>query len=286
MSALSTGSNDLSELTATELLEAYRSGKASPVEAVDACLAKMDALEPDINAVLTRLDDRARLDARESERRWARGDAKSFDGVPFGLKDIIATAGVQTTGGSGLYADWVPEESASLAQRMSNAGGILTAKLQTFEFACGGAFNRHFGIVRNPWSLERGTGGSSSGSAAAVAARELPVAIGTDTGGSVRIPAAWCGITGLKATFGRIPRHGVMGLSWTLDHAGPMTRSVADAALGVGADGGARPARSHQLDPSGRGLRAGVRHERPRAASGHTEIVVPGSDPPRRGGRV
>jgi aspartyl-tRNA(Asn)/glutamyl-tRNA(Gln) amidotransferase subunit A len=225
---------DLADFTATELLDAYETGAASPIEAVEACLARMDSAEPSINAVLSRLDEVARAQARESGKRWASGEQLPFDGIPFGLKDIIATTGVRTTGGSALYRDWVPSEGAALATRMTDAGGVLLAKLQTYEFACGGSFNKTFGIVRNPWDTDRTTGGSSSGSAAAVAARELPVAIGTDTGGSIRIPAAWCGITGLKATFGRVPRHGVMGLSWTMDHAGPMTRTVADTALTLG----------------------------------------------------
>jgi aspartyl-tRNA(Asn)/glutamyl-tRNA(Gln) amidotransferase subunit A len=128
-----------------------------------------------------------------------------------------------------------------LAARLKDAGGILLAKLHTFEFACGGAENRTFGPCHNPWNVAHTTGGSSSGSGAAVAAGEVPLAIGTDTGGSIRIPAAYCGITGLKPTYGRVPRHGVMGLSWTLDHAGPMTRSVADAALMLGVIAGHDP---------------------------------------------
>jgi aspartyl-tRNA(Asn)/glutamyl-tRNA(Gln) amidotransferase subunit A len=227
-------SQDLADCTASELLGLYAAGEASPVEAVEAMLSRIDQVEPEINAVLTNLGEPALAQARESADRWAAGEAKSLDGVPFGLKDIIATEGVLTTGGSALYEDWVPSEGASLSDRMFDAGGILLAKLQTYEFACGGSFNKTFGIVRNPWDTERTTGGSSSGSAAAVAACEMPIAIGTDTGGSVRIPAAWCGTTGLMATFGRVPRHGVMGLSWTLDHAGPLTRSVADAAITLG----------------------------------------------------
>jgi aspartyl-tRNA(Asn)/glutamyl-tRNA(Gln) amidotransferase subunit A len=164
-----------------------------------------------------------------------------MEGVPYGLKDIIATAGVLTTGGSALYADWVPTKSAVLADRLAAAGGILLAKLQTFEFACGGADSKTFGPVHNPWDLSRTTGGSSSGSGAAVAAGMVPIAIGTDTGGSIRIPAAYCGITGLKPTYGRVPRTGVMGLSWTMDHAGPMTRSVEDAALATGIIAGHDP---------------------------------------------
>src|SRR5256885_10303065 len=121
----------------------------------------------------------------------------------------MAAAGVTTTGGSSLCRDHVPTQDAALATRLAEAGGILLAKLHTFEFACGGADNRTFGPCRNPWDLTRTTGGSSSGSGAAVAAREGPLAIGTDTGGSIRIPAAFCGITRIEPTFGRVPRHGV-----------------------------------------------------------------------------
>jgi aspartyl-tRNA(Asn)/glutamyl-tRNA(Gln) amidotransferase subunit A len=191
--------------------------------------------------VLTPTFEEALAAAAESTKRWATGTARPLEGVPFALKDIIATKGVLTTGGSALYRTWVPDADATVAARLSEAGGIHLAKLHTFEFACGGAANKTFGPTRNPWDPNRTTGGSSSGSGAAVAAGVVPVAIGTDTGGSIRIPSAYCGITGLKPTYGRVPRTGVMGLSWTMDHAGPMVRSVADAArvLGViaGPDG-------------------------------------------------
>jgi aspartyl-tRNA(Asn)/glutamyl-tRNA(Gln) amidotransferase subunit A len=224
-------SSDLADATATELLAGFATGEVSPVEVVEACLARIDAVEPALNAVITLLAEEALTAAGQSADRWARGTALPLDGVPYGLKDIIATAGVLTTGGSSLYPTNVPAETASHAARLEAAGGILLAKLGTFEFACGGADNQAHGRVHNPWDLDRTTGGSSSGSGAAVAAGMVPLAIGTDTGGSIRIPAAYCGITGLKPTYGRVPRHGVMGLSWTLDHAGPMTRSAADAAL-------------------------------------------------------
>ncbi len=225
---------DLADATATELLSLYASGAASPTEAVQACLARIEATEPALNAIITLLADDALAGAAAAGQRWQAGTARALEGVPYALKDIIATAGVLTTGGSGLYLDNVPTETAAHAARLADAGGLLMAKLGTFEFACGGAYNQAFGPVRNPWDVERTTGGSSSGSGAAVAAGQVPLAIGTDTGGSIRIPAAYCGITGIKATYGRVPRHGVMGLSWTLDHAGPMTRSVEDAALMLG----------------------------------------------------
>ena len=233
--------SDLAELTASELLALYAAGAASPVEATQACIDRIGAVDGSLNAVLLLLADRALEQAQDSEHRWRAGTARPMEGIPYGLKDIVATAGITTTGGSALYRDSVPERDAALAGRLSAAGGILLAKLHTFEFACGGADNRTFGPCRNPWDLTRTTGGSSSGSGAAVAAREMPLAIGTDTGGSIRIPAAYCGITGLKPTYGRVPRHGVMGLSWTMDHAGPMTRSAEDAARMMAVIAGADP---------------------------------------------
>jgi aspartyl-tRNA(Asn)/glutamyl-tRNA(Gln) amidotransferase subunit A len=233
--------SDLADLTAAELLGLYASGAASPVDAVQACTDRIGAVDDQLNAVLVLLADDALAAARESQQRWADGTARPLEGVPYGLKDIIATAGVLTTGGSALYRANVPDTDAALAARLAAAGGVRLAKLHTFEFASGGADNRTFGMCRNPWDTSRTTGGSSSGSGAAVAAGEVPLAIGTDTGGSIRIPAAYCGITGLKPTFGRVPRHGVMGLSWTLDNAGPMTRSVADAALMLGVIAGRDP---------------------------------------------
>jgi aspartyl-tRNA(Asn)/glutamyl-tRNA(Gln) amidotransferase subunit A len=222
-------SDDLADLTATELLALFQSRQASPVEAVQACIARAEAWDG-LNCVLTPTFDRALKDAEESTRRWTSDTARPLEGVPYGLKDIIATEGVLTTGGSALYRTWVPDRDATVAARLRSAGGIHLVKLQTFEFACGGAANKTFGPVRNPWDKDRTTGGSSSGSGAAVAAGIVPIAIGTDTGGSIRIPSAYCGITGLKPTYGRVPRTGVMGLSWTMDHIGPMVRCAADAA--------------------------------------------------------
>jgi aspartyl-tRNA(Asn)/glutamyl-tRNA(Gln) amidotransferase subunit A len=231
----------LADLTASELLALYASGSASPVEATQACVDRIGQVDGGLNAVLLLLADSALEQARESETRWRTGDARPLEGIPYGLKDIVATAGIPTSGGSSLYREYVPTQDAALAARLAAAGGVLLAKLHTFEFACGGADNRTFGPCRNPWDPARTTGGSSSGSGAAIAAREMPLAIGTDTGGSIRIPAAYCGITGLKPTFGRVPRHGVMGLSWSLDHAGPMTRSAEDAARMLAVIAGADP---------------------------------------------
>ena len=226
----------LADLGVAELLDAYRSHEASPLEAVESCLDRIGRLDDRVQAVLTLTPDLALDAAKESTERWMRGDPRPLEGIPYGLKDIIATKGIRTTGGSAVYADWVPSETATLAERLDDAGAAHLAKLYTFEFA-GGAN----ATTNNPWDLERTAAGSSSGSAAAVAARELPLAIGTDTGGSIAIPAAFAGITGLKATYGRIPRTGVMPLSWTLDHAGPMTRSAIDAAHALQAMAGFDP---------------------------------------------
>lgn len=220
--------SELADLSVSELLDVFRTHQASPSDALESCLGRIERLDGAVGAVLTWLVDRSRAQAAESTRRWLGGEARALEGVPYGLKDIIGTAGIRTTGGSPLYADYVPKESATLAERLDAAGGVLVAKLQTYEFASGSNAN-----TSNPWDVERWACGSSSGSAAAVSARELPLTVGTDTGGSIIGPAAFCGIVGLKPTFGRIPRSGIMPLSWTLDHAGPMTRSALDAGLAL-----------------------------------------------------
>jgi aspartyl-tRNA(Asn)/glutamyl-tRNA(Gln) amidotransferase subunit A len=223
------GDVDLADLGIAELLDVYARKEASPSEAIDAHLARIDRLDPHVGAVLTFCWERAGELATQSTQRWLEGRPRALEGVPYGLKDIIETAGIRTTGGSRLYADHVPGKDAAVAARLANAGGVLLAKLQTFEFAAGAN-----AVTSNPWDLSRTAAGSSSGSGAAVAARELPLSIGTDTGGSVAIPASFVGIAGLKATFGRVPRSGVFPLSWTLDHVGPMARSAEDIALALG----------------------------------------------------
>lgn len=241
---------NLCDLTATELLDVFRSGTASPVDAVKSCLRQIEVLDRDVNAILTLVEERCLEKAAVSEQRWRVREPRLLEGIPFGVKDVIQTAGVRTTGGSKIYGDLVPTESAVAVQRLEAEGALLLAKTQTYEFAVGD--NSHYGPTRNPWDLGRSTGGSSSGSAAALAAREMPLAIGTDTGGSIRIPSTLCGVTGLKPTFGRVPRHGAMTLSWTLDHVGPMARSVRDVALmfKVMAGYDARDPTSIQLEPS------------------------------------
>jgi aspartyl-tRNA(Asn)/glutamyl-tRNA(Gln) amidotransferase subunit A len=220
---------ELYELGVAELLDAFRSGTASPVDALDSCLARIAEVEPAVNAVLTLSQDSARRRARRSELRWLAGSARPLEGIPVGLKDIINTAGVRTTGGSAIFGEYVPAESATVAARLERAGAVCVAKLQTMEFAMGS--NCHYGPTLNPWDPGRVTGGSSCGSAVALAALELPLTVGTDTGNSIRSPASFCGVSGLKPTFGSVSRHGVMPLSWTLDHVGPMARSADDLAI-------------------------------------------------------
>jgi aspartyl-tRNA(Asn)/glutamyl-tRNA(Gln) amidotransferase subunit A len=219
---------ELADLGVVDLIEVFRGGQASPVEAVDSCVDRISRLEPVLGAFLTIEADSAREDANASARRWLDGSARALEGVPFGLKDIIFTERTRTTGGSAHYEDHVPTRSATVARRLTDAGGIRLGKLNTFEFACGGN-----AATANPWADGYWTSGSSSGSAAAVAGRELPLAVGTDTGGSIAIPSSMCGIVGVKPTYGRVSRHGVMPMAWTLDHVGPMTRSVRDAAVAL-----------------------------------------------------
>jgi len=164
-----------------------------------------------------------------------------LDGVPFGAKDIFATQGIRTTHGSKLAASNIPSETSTTIERLEASGAVLLGKLNLLEFATGGGTDSGFGPARNPWNLDYEPGGSSSGSGAAVAAGLATLALGTDTGGSIRNPAARCGIVGLKPTYGRASRHGVTPLAWTLDHAGPMARTVRDTARMLGVISGFDP---------------------------------------------
>ena len=225
--------------SAADLLAGFRSGRLDPVEAVEAALARMDAVDGDLHAVVARLDDRARAAAIESSRRWRAGEARPLEGVPVGVKDIIETAGVPTRAGSPLFADHVPEANAAVVDRLERAGAVVVAKTATPELAFGDETGP--GVV-NPWGPGRWTGGSSSGSAVALASGQFPAALGTDTGGSIRVPASYCGVSGIKPTFGRVPRTGVFPVSWSLDHVGPMARTVEDLAPLLAVLAGADPA--------------------------------------------
>jgi aspartyl-tRNA(Asn)/glutamyl-tRNA(Gln) amidotransferase subunit A len=233
---------DLVYASAAELALLYREKKVSPAEVVEAHLARIERLDHRINAYISVTGERARQQARASEARYAKGEpASSLDGVPFAPKDIFATRGIRTTHGSKLAAEAVPEETATAVERLETAGAVMLGKLNLLEFATGGGVESGFGPTRNPWNLDYEPGGSSSGSGAAPAAGLATLTLGTDTGGSIRYPAARCGIVGLKPTYGRVSRHGVTPLAWTLDHAGPMARTVRDAARMLGVMAGPDP---------------------------------------------
>lgn len=223
-------------------------GKAlSPVELTEACLRRIETLDPQICSVVTLTGERAMEDACRAEAEIANGRWRGpMHGIPFGLKDIYDTAGIRTAGQSRIAKDNVPAENAAAVDRLRESGAILLGKLTTHEFARSGpAFDLPWPPARNPWDPMRVPGGSSSGSAAAVAAGFLPAALGTDTGGSIRSPAGLCGVVGLKPSYGRVSRRGVMPNAFSLDHCGPMTWSVEDCAIVLGAIAGADP-----LDPS------------------------------------
>ena len=263
-------SDAIAYTTIRELGARYRARELSPVEVTRELLARIEKLDPALHAFVTVTPDRALADARAAEEALRRGDARPLLGVPVGHKDIYLTRGIRTTGGSALFADFVPDNESTVVRRWQDAGTVLLGKLITHEFAFGLQFPGHrFPPARNPWNQDHIPGGSSSGSGAALASGLLHGATGSDTGGSIRGPAAFCGITGLKPTYGRVSRAGVMTLSWTLDHTGPMARTVEDCAYLLQAMAGhdpADPACSTRpvddyvgaLDGNVQGLRIGV----------------------------
>lgn len=219
----------LHTLGVAAIAELVRRREISPVEVVNACLARLEAVEPRLQAWVTVDRQGALAAARQCERtvqREATSRVLPLAGVPVGLKDIIYTAGLRTTAGSQVYANFVPTYDATVTARLKGAGAVILGKTVTTEFATADP-----SPTRNPWNLEHTPGGSSSGSAAAVAARIVPAALGSQTGGSTLRPASYCGIVGLKPTYGRISRYGVIPVSWCLDHVGILVRSVQDAAL-------------------------------------------------------
>ncbi len=218
---------------ATELAVLIRKKKISPVEVLDAVLDRIERLNPKLNAFVTLTGAQARREAKAAERAVSKKGARlgPLHGVPFSVKDLVITKGVRTTFGTPLYRDNVPSEDAPMVERLKAAGAIMLGKTNTPTFGwIGATHNLLFGPTRNPWNLGRTPGGSSGGASAAAAAGLGPLHVGTDGGGSIRIPASFAGIYGLKASFGRIPAYPPSG-AWSLSHIGPMTRTVADAAL-------------------------------------------------------
>jgi len=269
-----TDTADLCYLQIREVGPLLRDRKASPVELTDAYLARIARLDPQLNTSIRVLADQARAAARTAEQEIGRGVWRGpLHGVPIGIKDLFDVAGVPTTMGSKILRDNVPAHDATVVERLKSAGAVIVSKQNLHEFAFGiTSENPHYGVVRNPWNLERVPGGSSGGTAAAVAAGLCAAGIGSDTGASIRAPASFCGAVGLKPTYGRVSRAGALPLAWSLDHAGPLARSVADCALVLQAIAGPDPGDpgssaepvpdfAAELDRGVAGMRLGVPRE-------------------------
>ncbi|MDB5866479.1 MAG: gatA 2 [Betaproteobacteria bacterium] len=225
--------DDLHLLTLAEAAKLIGARKLSPVEYTDALLERIDTFEPQLNAFITCTAELARAQARQAQAEITGGRYRGpLHGIPFALKDIYNTKGILTSAGSKVCSNNIPDDDAAAARRLYDAGAVLLGKLQTHEFAKGGpSFDLPWPPARNPWNLEHFTGSSSSGSGAALAAGLVPVSLGTDTGGSIRHPASYCGVVGLKPTTGLVSRSGVIPNSFTFDHCGPMARTVEDCAI-------------------------------------------------------
>jgi aspartyl-tRNA(Asn)/glutamyl-tRNA(Gln) amidotransferase subunit A len=234
---------DLTDLTLTQAAALLRRKEISPVELASAHLERIQALDGRLNCFITLTPELALEAARRAEAALQAGEmAGPLHGLPLALKDLFETRGVRTTAGSTFFADWVPERDAVVVEKLLAAGAVILGKLNMHEIALGVTnVNPHYGPSRNPWDPERMTGGSSGGSAGALAARLCLGSLGSDTGGSIRIPASLCGVVGLKPTYGRASLRGVVPLSWNLDHPGPMGRSVRDVALLLGVIAGYDP---------------------------------------------
>jgi aspartyl-tRNA(Asn)/glutamyl-tRNA(Gln) amidotransferase subunit A len=259
------------QLTIEDAAALLRAGRVSSVDLTEACLARIEAVEPRLNAFVTVTADLARAQAREATAEIKAGRYRGpLHGIPVAVKDLFATQGIRTTAGSRILAEWIPDEDATVVRKLREEGAVLLGKLGMHEFAYGiSSVNPHFGDVRNPWDATKIPGGSSGGSAVAVAAGEAYATLGSDTGGSIRIPASLCGCVGLKPTFGRASLFGTIPLAWSLDHPGPLARTVRDVAIATAAIAGfdprdpisaERPVPDFlaEIDRGARGLRVGV----------------------------
>src|SRR5512146_1454911 len=236
--------SDLTHLSLADTAPLLRTRQLSPVELTRAYLERIESLNPALNCFITVTADLAVAQAHHAEQEIAAGRYRGpLHGIPIALKDLIETANVRTTAASKVLAENLPKQDAEVVVRLKRAGAIILGKLNLHEFAYGGSgVISFYGAVTNPWNLAYVTGGSSSGSAAAVAAGLCCAALGTDTAGSIRLPASCCGIVGFKPTFGAVSTRGVVPLSWSLDHVGPMARTVRDAAALFAAIAGFDPA--------------------------------------------
>lgn len=240
----------LTELTLSEAAELITRREISPVELTQAHIDRILRVDSYVNSFITLMDESALRQARQAEDALQGGESLSpLHGIPVALKDLFQTRGVRTTAGSKVLAGYLPDEDAAVVQNLHAAGAVVLGKLNMHEIALGVTnVNPHFGACHNPWDLERISGGSSGGSAAALAAGLCLGALGSDTGGSIRIPSSLCGVVGLKPTYGRVSLRGVIPLSWNLDHVGPMARRVRDIALILGVIAGYDPADPYSVN--------------------------------------
>ena len=261
-------------LSATDLANLIREGEVSPVEATEAYLDRIAAVDGKLNSYITVTGDEALAAAREAESEIAAGNYRGpMHGIPVAVKDQLNTRGIRTTGGSSILANNIPDEDATAIAKLKDAGSVLLGKLNMSEFASGDAFHHPYGRPRNPWDLDRNPGTSSSGSGAATAAFLCATSLGEDTGGSIRGPATFCGLVGIRPTWGRVSRYGMQAAAWSMDTAGPISRTVSDCAMTLEAIAGydandsytsATPVPNYQasLSQDIRGLKVGVVKER------------------------
>ena len=266
--------NELPFLSATALAELLRRREVSPVEATVAYLARIEQVDPALNSYITVTAEQAMAEARQAEAEIAAGNYRGpLHGVPVAVKDQFCTDGVLTTGGSSILSEYVPDYDATVMSKLRDAGAVLLGKLNMSEFAMGDAFHHPYGRPRNPWDLSRNPGTSSSGSGAATAAFLCATSLGEDTAGSIRGPAAFCGLVGIRPTWGLVSRYGMLASTWSMDAAGPISRTVRDCAATLGAIAGYDPNDRYTrnapvpdyldgLDSGIRGLRVGVLSDR------------------------
>ena len=235
-------SNEIPFLPATELSVLIKSREVSPVQAAQAYLDRIGQVDEKLNSYITVCRDEALAEARQAEQEISAGNYRGpMHGLPVAVKDQFYTKGIRTTGGSNILKDLVPDEDATVVANLKAAGSVMLGKLNMSEFASGDAFHHPYGTPHNPWDLSRNPGTSSSGSGAATAAFLCATSLGEDTGGSIRGPASFCGLVGIRPSWGRVSRYGVLGASWSMDIVGPISRTTADCAITLGAIAGYDP---------------------------------------------